>query len=117
MNLYRTYPTRLMIGLTTVFSCVHGSVAQQPAPAASHGPLPATPQAATAPAVPPSTVDVRTFGAKGDGTTDDTAAFLAALAAVAAKGGVVSVPVGDYLIKTHLEIPANVALEGVWKSP
>ena len=57
-------------------------------------------------------------GAKGDGQTDDTAAFQRALDAVAsAGGGIVSVPVGKYLIKGHLTIPENVTLEGIWRAP
>lgn len=64
-----------------------------------------------------SQVNVRDFGAKGDGVTDDTAAFQRALESVAEKGGTVFVPIGDYLIKSHLNIPANVTLEGVWKIP
>jgi hypothetical protein len=62
-------------------------------------------------------VDVRAHGAKGDGTTDDAEAFRAALAAVAARGGVVTVPSGDYLIKTHIEVPPGVTLEGTWRAP
>ncbi len=65
----------------------------------------------------PSQVDVRDYGAKGDGVTDDTKAFTDAMAAVAEKGGTVSVPVGNYMIKTHLNIPSKVTLEGVWKIP
>lgn len=65
----------------------------------------------------PSQVDVRDYGAKGDGITDDTAAFTAAMAAVAEKGGTVSVPVGNYLIKTRLVVPTKVTLEGIWKIP
>ncbi|MBC7328381.1 hypothetical protein H5T87_09770 [bacterium] len=57
------------------------------------------------------------FGAKGDGKTDDTAAFQKALDEAGKKGGVVFVPPGDYLIKSHLIIPANVTLEGVAKAP
>jgi parallel beta-helix repeat protein len=46
-----------------------------------------------------STVSVKTYGAAGDGATDDTAAFVAALRAVAAAGGgVCRVPAGTYLI-------------------
>lgn len=56
-------------------------------------------------------------GAKGDGVTDDTAAFQSALDAAAAKGGIVEVPAGRYLIKTHLNIPADVTLEGTWRAP
>lgn len=63
-------------------------------------------------------LNVRTFGAKGDGTTDDTAAFQKALdQAGQAGGGIVQVPVGNYMIKTNLKIPACVTLEGVWKAP
>ena len=65
----------------------------------------------------PSVVDVRDYGAKGDGVTDDTKAFTDAMAAVAEKGGTVSVPVGNYMIKAHLSIPSKVTLEGVWKIP
>jgi hypothetical protein len=65
----------------------------------------------------PSTVSVRDYGALGDGKTDDTKAFEKAMAAVAPKGGTVSVPVGNYLIKTHLVVPAKVTLEGIWKVP
>ncbi len=43
--------------------------------------------------------DVRSFGAKGDGRTDDSSAIQAALdAARAAGGGVVFVPAGTYLV-------------------
>ena len=68
-------------------------------------------------AAQPSSVSVTDFGAKGDGITDDTAAFNAALASVAEKGGTVHVPVGNYMIKTHISVPGNVTLEGVWSIP
>jgi polygalacturonase len=49
--------------------------------------------------VPRDALNVRTFGAVGNGTTKDTAAFQKALDICAvAKGGVVVVPAGDYLI-------------------
>lgn len=61
---------------------------------------------------------VRDFGAKGDGTTDDTAAFQKAMDACGKSGGgVVEVPTGKYLIKTNLSIPPSVTLEGVWRAP
>ncbi|WP_432890021.1 glycosyl hydrolase family 28-related protein [Kribbella sp. CA-245084] len=44
-------------------------------------------------------VDVRDFGAKGNGVADDTGAFRAALAALPAIGGVIFVPAGKYLLK------------------
>jgi len=68
-------------------------------------------------AAQPTVVNVLDYGAKGDGVSDDTAAFTEAMAAVAERGGVVQVPVGNYLIKTHLAVPAMVTLEGVWRIP
>jgi hypothetical protein len=61
---------------------------------------------------------VGAFGAVGDATTDDTAAFQSALNAAGADlGGVVHVPVGQFRIATHLTIPQNVTLEGQWQGP
>jgi len=69
-------------------------------------------------AAEPGYHSVLEFDAKGDGVTDDTAPFQQALDATAADGGgVVRVPTGKYLIKTHLAVPANVTLEGVWRAP
>jgi len=63
-------------------------------------------------------LNVRDFGAVGDGKTDDTAALQAALdAAGKAGGGLVFAPTGDYLIRGRLDVPANVVLEGVWRAP
>lgn len=61
---------------------------------------------------------VTSFGAKGDGKTDDTQAFQKALDTAGKDGGgIVFVPTGTYLIKSHLEIPENVTLEGVFRAP
>lgn len=107
-------PARAAIAAVLLGAWLAATIAQETKPP----PGPAQPATtATAPAPLASSVDVRAFGAKGDGTTDDTAAFAAAFAAVAAKGGTVSAPAGDFLIRTHLDVPANVTLEGVWKSP
>lgn len=63
------------------------------------------------------TWNVRDYGAKGDGKTDDTAAFQQALdAAGKAGGGVVYAPRGNYLFKGHLVVPNAVTLKGVWES-
>jgi hypothetical protein len=60
---------------------------------------------------------VREFGAKGDGVTDDTAAFQAALDKAGKEGGgVVHAPRGNYLFKGHLNVPNAVTLEGIWQS-
>lgn len=53
-------------------------------------------------------LNVKAFGAKGDGVTDDTAAVQAAInAANAANGGVIYFPSGIYLIGSALVIPNN----------
>jgi len=62
------------------------------------------------PNVPPG-VSVKDFGATGDGATDDTAAFVKALAEV--KSGAIEVPPGRYRITGLLEITRpNVVLRG-----
>jgi polygalacturonase len=45
----------------------------------------------------PPYVNVRDFGAQGDGKTDDTAAIRKALDSLPAEGGVVYFPAGHYL--------------------
>jgi len=61
--------------------------------------------------------NVRSFGAAGDGQTDDTAAFQKALdAAAKAGGGVVYAPVGNYFFAGNLNVPSAVTLAGVWQS-
>ncbi len=57
-----------------------------------------------------SLVDVRDFGAKGDGVTDDSAAFIAADAA--ANGRTVMVPAGNYLLADHVTMQNNTRFEG-----
>ncbi|MHC4165910.1 MAG: glycosyl hydrolase family 28-related protein [Planctomycetota bacterium] len=65
----------------------------------------------------PGSLNVRDFGAIGDGKTDDTAAFQKALdAASQAEGGVVHAPRGNYLFKGHLNVPSAVTLAGLWQS-
>ena len=60
---------------------------------------------------------VTDFGAKGDGKTDDTAAFQKALdAAGQAGGGVVHAPRGNYFFAGHLKVPPAVTLQGIWES-
>jgi len=61
------------------------------------------------------TVNVKTLGAVGDGTTDDTWAFNKAIDQVAADGGTVYVPVGTYLINPDVSIimKSNVILDMV----
>jgi hypothetical protein len=57
-------------------------------------------------------VKAQPFGAKGDGTTDDTDAIDAAISAAAAiGGGVVKLPPGTFFTRGHA-LPSNVHLEG-----
>jgi Pectate lyase superfamily protein/Right handed beta helix region len=59
-------------------------------------------------------VDVRRQGAAGDGTTDDSAAFVSAFAKASADGGnLVIVPPGTYRIATPLTAQAPIHLEGL----
>lgn len=67
--------------------------------------------------VPPGSLDVRDFGAAGDGKADDTAAFQKALDACAkAGGGVVWAPRGVYLFRGRLNVPTGVTLAGAFAS-
>jgi len=59
-----------------------------------------------------SPVNARHYGAKGDGTTDDTKALQAALEAASDHGPVCSVPAGSYRLEGALTIPAGVTLCG-----
>jgi hypothetical protein len=66
-------------------------------------------------------VNVKMFGAKGDGTTDDTAAFKMAIAAVTALSysGTVEIPYTghEYIISDTIELPSNTVLRGVGTAP
>lgn len=72
--------------------------------AVSHGATPRTIQDRI-----PITVDVRDFGAVGDGVADDTAAFQAAITYTFAEGSirVLKLPFGTYRITGALGIPDN----------
>jgi hypothetical protein len=57
-------------------------------------------------------VDVRAYGATGDGVTDDSAAIQAAIDVATATGKVVYLPAGRYKISTTLNMKESVRLEG-----
>lgn len=60
-------------------------------------------------------VNVRNFGAQGDGTHNDTAAFQAAIDSLPADGGTVNVPAGHYMIDAtkaiHLRSHTRVLMD------
>lgn len=62
-----------------------------------------------------SIVDVRDYGAIGDGVTDDSAAFIAA--DVAAQGREILVPGGVYHLAEDVTLNASVAFEGTVTMP
>lgn len=95
-------------------------VASLPSNASAHADKPKqsnTPALSSAPKV---SLNIRDFGAKGDGDTNDAVAFQAALDRCAALGGgEVLVPAGDYLIgsvqlrsNTTLQLDAAATLRG-----
>lgn len=48
--------------------------------------------------------NVKDFGAKGDGATDDTAAIQAAIDSLAGVGGMVYFPAGDYVVSSQITV-------------
>jgi hypothetical protein len=74
-------------------------------------------RAGNAPSAAEGVAGVGAHGAKGDGTSDDTAAIQAALDATGRTGGKVHLPPGRFLVKGSLKIPSGVTLEGVAVSP
>ncbi len=61
-------------------------------------------------------VNVRDFGAVGDGQTDETQAFQKALDSIGSRGGGVEVPQGLYKFEGSIKIPQSVTLRGPWNS-
>ncbi len=52
-------------------------------------------------------INVKEFGAKGDGTTNDSSAIQSAIDAVSSSGGAVFFPPGTYLLNTGLTVDKN----------
>lgn len=60
----------------------------------------------------PAPVCVFELGAKGDGQVDDSAALQAAIDAAHARGVMLHLPPGTFLVRQSLRIPSNFALQG-----
>lgn len=56
--------------------------------------------------------NAQTYGAKGNGTADDTTAIQAAINAVPSTGGMVYIPAGTYKLTAALVLKSNVTLLG-----
>ena len=59
-----------------------------------------------------SIVNVKDYGATGDGSTDDTTAIQTALAAIPSEGAGIYFPAGEYLVSDFLVVPSNTKLFG-----
>lgn len=57
-------------------------------------------------------VNVKDFGAVGDGVTDDTEAILSAVA----KHGIIFLPAGTYIVSSPIGLPSNTYLVGAGKN-
>lgn len=62
-------------------------------------------------------LNVKSFGAAGDGKSDDSAAFQTALYNASLTGGTVYVPAGTYFLTQEMVIPEGVTLLGDFKEP
>ncbi len=58
--------------------------------------------------------NIRDFGAKGDGLTDDTLAIRSALAFITTRnGGILQFPEGDYIVTSPIVLPSGITIQGV----
>ena len=64
----------------------------------------------------PGYLDVASFGAKGDGKTDDSKAFQAALNSAGDRHLNVFAGSGNYLFRHSIKAPSGVTLKGSWES-
>jgi len=69
------------------------------------------------PAATEGVFNVKSYGATGDGATDDTGAIQAALDAAGKTGGTVYLPPARHLVMGSLRIPVGVTLVGAAQSP
>lgn len=106
--------TGVSSGIVSIASL--GTVTPTPTPTVTPMPTPAvTPMPTPTPTVTPPSGDVlnvKDYGAKGDGLSNDYAALGKAFAAAATTGTTVYLPAGTYLVNSRLTVPANVSITG-----
>jgi hypothetical protein len=56
--------------------------------------------------------NVKSFGAKGDGVTDDTQSVLNAIASIGVSKGLLFFPAGTYRIMSTIELPIGISIKG-----
>ncbi|KAF3930376.1 hypothetical protein AA313_de0203128 [Arthrobotrys entomopaga] len=62
-----------------------------------------------------SFTSIRTFGAKGDGSTDDTAAIKSALSSMAGSGKILWIPYGTYIVTDTIVVKPGTKIVGeIW---
>lgn len=61
-------------------------------------------------------INVKTFGAVGDGVADDTSAFTRAINALGAKGGEILIPAGTYRITSPIVLNKRIIFRGVGRA-
>lgn len=59
-----------------------------------------------------SVVNVKDFGAVGDGSTDDASAIQAAINSVGSSGGAVFFPEGTYIVNTQIDLKTRLSIIG-----
>ena len=96
-------PSAALAGSTTYTATVSGAKDQ----AGNTMTAPVTWSFTTTTTTTTTTVSVKDFGAKGDGVTDDSAAFNAAIESLAQTGGTVFVPAGVYGLGHPVVIDQN----------
>lgn len=62
-------------------------------------------------------INVKNYGAIGDGVNDDTGAIQAAIDAASVNGGMVFMPAGKYLVTKSISVKPGVSLQGAANAP
>lgn len=97
------------LGASPCLAACGGHATPPPTPAASTATTSGSPLPT---ASSDQTFNVRDFGARGDGTSDDTAALRRALVHAARVGGAVYLPTGTYFCATTVKLPDGVRVGG-----